>query len=235
LAKRQFLYFGLKRYCEEGLALLSNEITTYLESLIPSRDKLIQDMEAYAKEHNVPIMELVGIEAMLQILRLLQPTSILEIGTAIGYSAIRMAKALPESTIVSIERDEIRFNKALEYIEMTNTSSQIKVHFGDALELANCPEDLGTSFDVIFIDAAKGQYRRFFESYEKFLSHNGVIITDNVLFKGLVASEDVDVKRTRSLVNKIKTYNEWMMSNPNYITTILPIGDGIAISKKRGV
>ncbi len=219
----------------EELALLSDEITAYLESLIPSRDNIIQEMEAYAQENNVPIMELVGIEAMLQILRLIQPASILEIGTAIGYSAIRMAKALPEANIVSIERDEIRYTKALEYIEMTNTSSQIKVHLGDALDLAGHPESLGTSFDVIFIDAAKGQYQRFFNSYENLLSPNGVIITDNVLFKGLVATEDVDVKRTRSLVNKIRTYNEWLMSNPKYITTILPIGDGIAISKKRGV
>ncbi|MBE4908079.1 O-methyltransferase [Bacillus luteolus] len=215
--------------------MLSVEITAYLESLIPSRDNIIQEIEAYAQENNVPIMELVGIEAMLQILRLIQPASILEIGTAIGYSAIRMAKALPEANIVSIERDEIRYTKALEYIEMTNTSSQIKVHLGDALELVDRPESLGTSFDVIFIDAAKGQYQRFFNGYENLLSPNGVIITDNVLFKGLVAAEDVDVKRTRSLVNKIRTYNEWLMSNPKYITTILPIGDGIAISKKRGV
>lgn len=219
----------------EELALLSDEITVYLESLIPSRDNIIQEMEVYAKENDVPIMELVGIEAMLQILRLIQPASILEIGTAIGYSAIRMAKALPEANIVSIERDEIRYTKALEYIEMTNTSSQIKVHLGDALDLGENPEKLGTSFDVIFIDAAKGQYQRFFNSYENVLSPNGVIITDNVLFKGLVALEEVEVKRTRSLVKKIKTYNEWLISNPKYITTILPIGDGIAISKKRGV
>ena len=220
---------------EENL-LLSAELKIYLESLIPNRESAIIEIEAYAKEHNVPIMDLVGIEAMLQLLRLIQPASILEIGTAIGYSAIRMAKALPDTKIVTIERDRERYDQAIHYINETKTSAQITVYFGDALELVDVIENAGyNNFDVLFIDAAKGQYQRFFNYYEMQLSNNGVIITDNVLFKGLVAEKELEIKRTRSLVNKIKAYNEWLMNNPNYHTTILPIGDGIAISKKRGV
>ncbi|MFT4412735.1 O-methyltransferase [Fredinandcohnia humi] len=214
--------------------MLSNKLIDYLEALYPSRDEKIVEMEKYAKENNVPIMELVGIETMLQFLRVSEPKNILEIGTAIGYSAIRMAKALPETSIVTIERDHDRYEKAIQYISETDTSSQIHVIFGDALEVESEIKEKGP-YDCIFIDAAKGQYRHFFNIYEKFLSKEGLIITDNVLFKGLVAEGEIENKRIRSLVTKIKSYNEWLLAHPDYQTTILPVGDGIAVSKKRGV
>jgi predicted O-methyltransferase YrrM len=221
-------------FFEEELDLLSPEVTSYLEALIPKREHEIEEIEQYAKEHDVPIMELIGIEAMLQILKLVQPAKILEIGTAIGYSAIRMAKALPNANIVTLERDKERYEQALFYIEKTNTAKQINVLFGDALHLYEEVADHGP-FDAIFIDAAKGQYLRFFEMYEPLLSKKGIIITDNVLFKGLVAhAEQIEMKRIRSLVKKISKYNEWLMAHPCYDTVILPIGDGIAISRKRG-
>jgi predicted O-methyltransferase YrrM len=221
-------------FFEEELELLPPEITNYLETLIPKREQEIEEIEKYAEAHDVPIMELVGIEAMLQILKLVQPAKILEIGTAIGYSAIRMAKALPNTKIVTIERDKERYEKALFYINQTNTVNQIEVLFGDALELYERVAAKGL-FDAVFIDAAKGQYLRFFEMYEPLLSKQGIIITDNVLFKGLVAqSGEIETKRIRSLVKKIRDYNQWLMNHPNYETVILPIGDGIAISRKRG-
>jgi predicted O-methyltransferase YrrM len=221
-------------FFEEELDLLPPEITNYLETLIPKREQEIEEIEKYAEAHDVPIMELVGIETMLQILKLVQPAKILEIGTAIGYSAIRMARALPNTKIVTIERDKERYEKALFYINQTNTANQIEVLFGDALELYEQVAAKGL-FDAVFIDAAKGQYLRFFEMYEPLLSKQGIIITDNVLFKGLVAqSGQIETKRIRSLVKKIRDYNQWLMNHPNYETVILPIGDGIAISRKRG-
>lgn len=218
----------------EVFFLLSSKITNYLEDLFPKRDEIIEEIEHYAKENNVPIMELVGIETMLQILRISEPKQILEIGTAIGYSAIRMAQALPNTKIVTIERDQERYEKALENIERTGTGSQIEVIFGDALEAAEKVKKHG-EFDCIFIDAAKGQYRHFFDIYEKCLSKDGLIVTDNVLFKGLVAEEQIESKRIRNLVTKIKSYNEWLLAHPDYLTTILPVGDGVALSKRRGV
>jgi predicted O-methyltransferase YrrM len=212
-----------------ALSMVSPEIEAYLQTLIPRRESVLLEIEQYAKEHNVPIMELIGMEALLQFIRLIQPKSILEIGTAIGYSSIRMAKAVKDVKVLTIERDEERYQKALSYIKKANMSENIDVILGDALEV-----NLEQSFDVIFIDAAKGQYTKFFEKYEKLLEKNGVIISDNVLFKGLVAANNTDNKRIKSLVKKIKSYNEWIMENPSYDTTILPIGDGIAISKKKG-
>jgi len=221
-------------FFEEELSLLSQEIISYLQSLIYEREEEVKEIESYAEQHHIPIMELSGIEAMLQILKLAQPAKILEIGTAIGYSAIRMAKALPETKIVTIERDEERFERALFYIEKTNTSRQIEALFGDALELFHVVEQKGP-FDAIFIDAAKGQYERFFTLYEPLLNKKGLIITDNVLFKGLVADVDkIENKRIRSLAKKIRTYNDWLVNHPRYETVVFPVGDGIAISRRRG-
>ncbi|MCP8967263.1 O-methyltransferase [Ectobacillus ponti] len=208
-------------------------ISQYLLSFVPETSGLIQEMEQYAAEHGVPIMDRLGMEFMLQMLRLIEPKRILEIGAAIGYSAIRMAQAFPDAHIVTIERDEERYAKAVQYIGDSEAAARIALIQGDALETGEQVKQHGT-FDVIFIDAAKGQYQRFFELYAPLLREKGVIITDNVIFRGLVAEENIENKRMRSLVRKIRTYNEWLMAHPDYDTTIFPIGDGVAVSKKKG-
>jgi predicted O-methyltransferase YrrM len=217
-----------------GALLISKEVAQYIKQLIPDRDEQIKEMERYAQTYDIPIMETTGIEVMLQLLKIARPKRILEIGTAIGYSAIRMAKALPDAEIVTIERDKERYERALFYIKKTGTSGQIHVIFGDALHVYSDVAE-AAPFDVLFIDAAKGQYQRFFELYEPLLAENGLIITDNVLFKGLVASEEpIENKRLRQLVAKIRRYNEWLANRNDYETIILPVGDGVAISRKRG-
>lgn len=214
---------------------MNEKVEGYLNQLIPPRTGLFAEIEQYADEYNVPIMEPEGIESLLQIIRLSRPKAILEVGTAIGYSALRMAEAASDAKIVSLERDEERIVKAKEYIEKACKQHQIILLEGDALEMAELVKEHGP-FDAIFIDAAKGQYRRFFELYESMLESGGIIVTDNVLFKGLVAEQEetIEPKRIRSLVKKIKEYNEWLMRHPRYDSVILPIGDGVAISKHRG-
>ncbi|MEK4028721.1 MULTISPECIES: O-methyltransferase [Bacillaceae] len=212
---------------------MDNIIHHYIESLIKSRAPLFIEMEAFAKEHGVPIMEPAGIEAMLQIMRIQQPKRILEIGTAIGYSALRMAAALPETEIITIERDESRYQQAIDYIHRSDCKSRIEVLFGDALDLIAEAGKKGP-YDAIFIDAAKGQYTRFFEGYSAFLVPEGTVYTDNVLFKGYVAGIPVESKRMINLVKKIQSYNEWLMNHPDFDTAIIPVGDGLAVSRKRG-
>ncbi|WP_226680180.1 O-methyltransferase [Sutcliffiella horikoshii] len=211
-----------------------NKVITYLNNLTPTRNELVSKMENLARKENVPIMDLVGMETLLQLLRLSMPKRILEIGAAIGYSAIRMAQALPEVTIVTIERDEHRYLQAKEHIEKAGLQDRIQLIFGDALEVFD-RVDKEAPFDFIFVDAAKGQYERFFTMYETLLNEAGIIITDNVLFRGMVAEdhESIEPKRIRNLVKKIDKYNRWLMEHPDYITTILPVGDGVAISKKK--
>lgn len=209
---------------------MKDEIHTYIESLIKERNPIFQELESFASIHNVPIMELAGIEVLLQLLRMQLPERILEIGTAIGYSAMRMAEALPKAQIVTIERDDERYEQAIQNISKLEYTKQITVLKGDALEIFSDVQKFGP-YDAIFIDAAKGQYMKFFETYTPLLSKNGYVYTDNVLFKGLVVEKTIENKRIRNLVEKIKKYNEWLMSHEKFLTTIIPVGDGLAVSK----
>lgn len=154
------LFYGRRHENGEN-KMINNQVEDYLKSLTPTRGELVEKIEQYAKKNQVPIMDLVGMESLLQQLRLQKPKRILEIGAAIGYSAIRMAQALPDVQIVTIERDEERFHEAKRNIVELGLTNQIQVTFGDALDLAQTLES-EPLFDVLFIDAAKGQYQRFF-------------------------------------------------------------------------
>lgn len=218
---------------DRGDGSLENEkLHVYIEGITPARSEFFQKMEQFANENGVPIMELAGIEMLLQLLRIQQPKAILEVGTAIGYSALRMADALPNCKIVTIERDAERSQLAEQYRSEAGKDSQIHIIKGDALEVEAEVKEHGP-FDAIFIDAAKGQYRRFFEIYSRYLSDKGVIITDNVLFKGLVCESEFANRNIRQLVRKIDQFNYWLMNHPDFHTAIVPVGDGVAISKKR--
>jgi len=212
--------------------VISENVLNYIENLIPERNEFFSEMEAYARENEVPIMEVEGMEALLMLLRIHQPKKILEVGAAIGYSSLRMSDCLPNAKIVTIERDETRANIALQNIEKMGKKDKITLIIGDALEVDDLVKVHGP-FDFIFIDAAKGQYRKFFENYSKFLDDKGVIVTDNVLFKGLVAAPKIENRNIRQLVRKINEFNTWLMTNQTYDSVILPVGDGMAISKKR--
>ncbi|WP_409251458.1 O-methyltransferase [Bacillus sp. SCS-153A] len=210
---------------------MDNAVNAYIESLIQERSDLLNEMETFAEKENVPIMELAGIETLLQLLRIQQPKRILEIGTAIGYSGLRMAEALPETEIVTIERDEARYQQALDFVGRSPNKGQLDIIFGDALEKVQEIEGKGP-FDALFIDAAKGQYQKFFDLYAPMLTDEGVVYSDNVLFKGMVAEENVENKRIRQMVKKLKSYNEWLMNHSGFNTVIIPVGDGIAVSRK---
>lgn len=188
----------------------------------------ILDIENYAKENNVPIMMKDGIEYLKQYIKDNNITSVLEIGTAIGYSAIQMALVNDDINIVTIERDENRYNEALKNISEFNLQNRIKAIFEDALE-----SKINGKYDLIFIDAAKSQSIKFFEKFSSNLSDNGVVITDNLNFHGLThTKERIQNRNTRQLVRKINEYIEFLENNKQYNTTFIDIGDGISISKK---
>ncbi|GGB49534.1 O-methyltransferase [Fictibacillus barbaricus] len=210
--------------------MVSNEVNQYIEKIIPARSEQVLKIEQYAKLHNVPIMELTGMETLLSYVRLKKPKRILEVGTAIGYSAIRMALACQTAEIISIERDEERYNIAKENVESFHLENRITLLFGDANELQKQVENYAP-YDFIFIDAAKGQYQNFFDHYSSMLSPDGIIVTDNVLFRGYVAEESgLESRRLRSLVKKIRSFNEYIMQHPDYQSSILPVGDGMMVS-----
>lgn len=186
-------------------------------------------LEEYAEKNSVPIMQKEGIDFLVKYINENNIKSILEIGTAIGYSSIKMAKVDPSIKITTIERNETLYEEALKNVEKFNLSNQITLIKGDALFV-----DIDEKFDMIFIDAAKAQYIKFFTKYEKNLSDNGVIISDNLKFHGLIDNiDDVKSKNLKALLRKLKNYIDFLENNQQYETIFLPIGDGISLSKKR--
>ena len=198
-------------------------------------DALSLEMKQYAQDFDVPIIQDQGLELMLQLLRIKQPKAILEIGTAIGYSSLMMARHLPHAQIVSIERDTKRYQEAVAYHERSSIQDQVTLIEADALEIAN--EELPIQkYDVIFIDAAKAQYQKFFEKYESLLNEDGMIISDNLIFHGHIFDNNQKQSRNlKQLVRKINRYNDWLANHPDYDTLLLPIGDGVAISLKKTI
>ncbi|MEI3596608.1 MULTISPECIES: O-methyltransferase [unclassified Oceanobacillus] len=212
---------------------MNEDIQGYLQELINPATDQVRELEEYAHLHNVPIMESTAIDFLLKQIMIHQPKRILEIGTAIGYSAIRMLEASPEAEIITIERDKQRYEEAVRFIKESQKSEQVDVRFGDALEVLEELQQDKESFDFIFIDAAKGKYRDFFDLAHPLLQKGGWLVTDNVLFRGYVKDEETAPKRYRNMVKKIRAYNQFLSAHPEYITSILPIGDGVMISYKK--
>ncbi|SFJ18251.1 Predicted O-methyltransferase YrrM [Halobacillus dabanensis] len=204
----------------------------YLQSLLPEPSTAFSKMESYAKAQKVPIMEPLGIDFLMQLIRIQEPRNILEIGTAIGYSALRMLEAFPECRITTVERDQSRYEDALKYVNQFGAEKRIHAIQGDALEVAGVVEKDGP-FDLLFIDAAKGKYEEFFHLYAPMLTEKGMIVSDNVLFKGFVADDSNASPRMAKIARKIRTFNEWLVQHPDFHTTIVPVGDGVAITKKK--
>lgn len=205
----------------------------YISRFAEGKDQLTEEMEHYAEEHHVPIMDDAGLNTLIGLLQIQQPVRILEIGSAIGYSAIRLAKAFPDAFIYTVERDEERYLKAVEHIERSGLTERIRIVHEDALELdtGKLPEE---PFDALFIDAAKGQYQKFFEKYSPFISTKGVIYCDNMFMHGAVLLDDADLpKRNRTMIRNLHTFTQWAMDNEAYDTSLLPVGDGILIAVKK--
>lgn len=187
----------------------------------------IKKIKEYAKLENVPIMQDDGIEFLTTFIIKNQVRTVLEIGTAIGYSAIKMALSSPNLKIVSIERDEKRYLEAVKNIKRMQLEDRITLIFKDALDVK-----LEDKFDLIFIDAAKSQSIHFFEQFERNLNDRGYIVTDNLNFHGYVfkKEEEIKSKNLRALVRKIKDYHKYLEENKKFKTEFYDIGDGISVS-----
>ena len=190
---------------------------------------MIEYLELYAKENNVPIMLKDGIEFLCQYIKDNNVLNILEIGTAIGYSAIRMSLVNDNIKITTIERDEERYKLANENIKKLNLENRITTVLGDALDT-----EITGNYDLIFIDASKGHSIDFFNKYKPLLNKNGVIITDNLSFHGLVEDESLAVtKNQKGLVKRIKKFIEFLDNNEEFTTTYIEVGDKISISRRK--
>lgn len=189
----------------------------------------MNELEEYAKINNIPIMQKDGILYLINYIKENNIKNILEIGSAIGYSSIMMASINSDIRITTIERDKDRYDLAVFNIKKYNLDKQINIIYGDAVDT-----DITGMYDLIFIDAAKGKNVFFFEKYKNNLVKRGTIITDNLSFHGLVEDSDlVKTKNQRGIVNKIKDFISFLDNNEEFATEYIPVGDKIAISKRR--
>lgn len=210
-----------------------NKVRQYVQSLTPEIPIWALKLEQYAEENRVPIIDRVSVHFLLQLIRMHQPTTILEIGTAIGYSALRMHEVVPKANIITIEKNEEMFAKAKENITLHEANNYVTVIQGDALEHLKRLLKQEALFDFAFIDAAKGQYEHFFNAIDPLMTKGGIIVSDNVLFREYVTSHSEKIpKRYKNLVSKLQSFNEKIMNHENYHSSIIPLGDGLLVSVK---
>jgi predicted O-methyltransferase YrrM len=181
-----------------------------------------------ALQEHIPIIMDDTLEVIAKYLKEIKPTRILEIGTAVGYSAMCFSEFLSEDGIIdTIERDEERIKEAKVNIKNVGLEDKINLYEGDAVEIL---PSLNEKYDVVFIDAAKGKYPFFLKESLRMIKENGIILADNILYKGYVMS-DYNKHKQRTAVRNLREYIKEVSENPNLETEILEVGDGLAVSR----
>lgn len=200
--------------------------------MVNNYKEVIRDIIDYAEKENIPIMQKEGIYYLTSYIDKHDITNILEIGTAIGFSAIMMAMVRDDIKVTSIEKDEKRYLEAVKNVKKMDFEDRITLVFNDALKV-----NLDDKYDLIFIDAAKSKNRELFEKFQSLLKPDGVIVTDNMNFHGLINKDEEEIKskNLKGLVRKVKEYHEFLKTNKNYDTEIINVGDGVAFSKRKKV
>ena len=192
---------------------------------------MISKIKEVALRNNVPIIQDASLNYINNIIKEKKVKKILEVGTAVGYSSLCFSMNDSVVCIDTIERNLEMFNEAISNIKKCNKEDTINVHFGDALEVEI--SNFSSDYDLLFIDAAKAQSRKFFERFSPLLKPNGIIIVDNILFHGVSINDENISRNLRSLVRKINEFVKWLKENDEYVTTFFEEGDGLAISVRR--
>ena len=205
-------------------------VENYIRELLPEHEGLLKEMELYAIEYKVPIVHK-EVAALLQVLtKVKQAKNILEVGTAIAYSTLIFSYAMgADGHITTIERNEAMVAQAKSNIEKAGRRDNIRILQGDAEDILKFLEG---SYDIIFLDGAKGQYNDFLEDCLHLLKPGGLLISDNILYKGMIAADELIVRRQRTIVNRMRGYLDHICDHPQLTTSIIPIGDGLALSYK---
>ena len=192
----------------------------------------LEKIKEKALQNHIPIIMDDTLETINSLLSNMKINRILEIGTAVGYSAICFTKYLTENgKIDTIERDTERVKEAFENIKKAEVEDKINIYEGDAVEIL---PTLNEKYDVVFIDAAKGKYPFFLHEATRLINENGIILADNVLYKGYVLS-DYNKHKQRTAVTHLREYLKEVQENPKFDTQILDVGDGLAVSKIKNI
>lgn len=205
-------------------------IVDYIRSLVKDEENL-KDVREYGDEHNVPIIQPEVKQLLKVLVSIKKPMTILEVGTAIGYSSMVMAGVMPEGgKIYTIERNESLIEIAGRNIAEKGFGDRIEILEGEAKDIL---AGFDRPIDMVFLDGAKGQYEEFLGYIFKNLNDEGIIVADNVLFKGMIASDELVVRRKKTIVKRMRSYLEYVSNMEELETSIIPIGDGMSISYKR--
>lgn len=195
-------------------------------------EALFKQMEDFAKENKVPIINENGRKVFIEIIKKYKPQRVLEIGTAIGYSALLTTYYGAENAkIISLELDEERATQAQNFINQSKYKDQIEIILGDAAENIG-KLDKNYKFDMVFIDAAKGQYPDYLKKVLPLLADDGIILADNVLFRGYVMSEEKPPRRYKTIVKRLREYIAMVSDTDKFTTEIFENGDGLALTKR---
>lgn len=214
--------------------IVDTHVETYIRSLLVESEPFLADLMTYAEAHHVPIVHPEIAQFFKVFLKTFKPKAVLEIGTAIGYSGALIAMEMKSGTLDTIELNEAMYNKAKETFEQLKEivpEVTVNQHLGDAAQVLG---QIDKRFDLIFIDAAKGHYQTFFDLCYPMLNDGGIIISDNVLYKGMIATDEYLVRRKITIVKRMRKYLQYISNHPELSTTIMPMGDGLAISIKKG-
>jgi predicted O-methyltransferase YrrM len=212
------------------MRILDEQVERYLGEIRPERSEVMRDMEALAERDSVPIVHWETGRFLAALCRAIDPV-VLEFGTAIGYSALHMAEQLESGRVVTLERDPERIAAARGFFDRGGVTDRVEIVEGDALETA---ERLEGPFDLLFVDATKGEYRRYIEIAEPKLSERAVLVVDNLLMSGEVAlPRDAETQWNPMSLAAARTLNTELLGSDRWLACILPVGDGIAFAARR--
>jgi predicted O-methyltransferase YrrM len=204
-------------------------VERYLRELRPERSELMTEMEDVAERDSVPIVHWETGRFLAALCRALDPR-VLEVGTAIGYSTLHMAEQVSDGRIVTLERDPDRAAQARDYLERGGVENRVELIEGDALETIG---GLSGPFDLLFVDASKGEYRRYIELAEPLLSERCVLIVDNLLMEGEVAlPEGADTQWNPDSLSSARRLNAELLQSEGWLACVLPVGDGIGFGTR---
>lgn len=191
------------------------------------------DIEEYALQRNIPVMQKEGILFLISCLKDIQANTCLEIGSAIGYSSMMMVSNVPGLKIDTIELNQERYEEACMNIQTHHLENSISIFHDDALTFDETKLQYAP-YDCLFIDAAKAQYQKFFEKYVPYVKEDGIVIVDNLDFHGMIFDIDhIKNRNTKQLVKKIKRFKDWIFNHEDYDVSYYAIGDGICVIKRR--
>lgn len=216
--------------------IVEEQIVAFINSLEGELPPPLMELEKTALAEGVPIIRKETQTFLKVLLTMQKPKKVLEIGTAIGFSAIFMSEHIPKDcTITTIEKVEMRLIKARKNIADAPKHDKITLLEGDALEVLKQLVEEGKTFDFIFLDAAKAQYMNFLQEIKKLLPLGGVLVTDNVLQDGAVAQSRYSItRRDRTIHTRMREYLYTITHMDEFETTIVPIGDGVTVSTRIG-